>query len=79
MMLQQEVSFELNKRFVGKIIPVLIDRIEGDTYIGRTEYDSPEVDNEVVINPKELDVKVGEFYNIVITGSDFFDLVGEPA
>jgi len=79
MMLQQEISFELNKKFIGSTMLVLIDRIEGDTYIGRTEYDSPEVDNEVVINPKGLILNIGEFYNIVITGSDFFDLVGEPA
>ena len=77
MMLQQEISFNLNKQFVGKEIRVLIDRKEGDNYIGRTEFDSPEVDNEVIVSSNDGNVNIGEFYNVKVTGSDFFDLVAE--
>ena len=77
MMLQQEISLELNKQKVDSTIKVIIDKKEGDNYIGRTEFDSPEVDNEVIINTPESPLKIGEFYNIKITDSDFFDLYGE--
>ena len=77
MLLQQEISYELNKRFVGSTLKVLIDRKEGDNYVGRTEFDSPEVDNEVIISDTKSDIRIGEFYNVKITDSDFFDLVGE--
>lgn len=77
MMLQQEISLELNKQKVDSTIKVIIDKKEGDNYIGRTEFDSPEVDNEVIINTPECPLKIGEFYNIKITDSDFFDLYGE--
>lgn len=77
MLLQQEISYELNKRFVGTTMKVLIDRKEGDNYIGRTEFDSPEVDNEVIISDNNSKIKIGEFYKVKIIESDFFDLVGE--
>ena len=76
MMLQQEISFELNKEKEGKTFLTLIDRNEGDHYIGRTESDSPEVDNEVLIPVDGNDLEVGGFYDITITKADFFDLYG---
>jgi len=78
MMLQQEISFELNKEKEGKIFKTIIDRREGGHYIGRTEFDSPEVDNEVLIPVDGNNLKVGEFYDITITKADFFDLYGQP-
>lgn len=78
MMLQQEISYELNEQMVGSTIKVLVDRKEGDNFVGRTEFDSPEVDNEVIIHGVEENI-IGEFKDVLITGSDFFDLVGELA
>jgi ribosomal protein S12 methylthiotransferase len=77
MSIQQSVSEELNLEKTGKILKVLIDRREGDYFIGRTEFDSPEVDNEVLISA-EYNLKPGNFYNIKITGSTDFDLFGNP-
>jgi len=68
----------LNEKMIGKTYKVLIDRREGEFFIGRTEYDSPEVDQEVLI-PSEHNLKAGEFYNILITGSADFDLYGIPS
>ena len=65
------------KRGLVKSIKLLIDRKEGEFFIGRTEFDSPEVDQEVLI-PSEYNLKPGEFYNILITGSTDFDLFGIP-
>ena len=62
----------------GKIFKVLIDRKEGNYFCGRTEYDSPEVDQEVLI-PVEYNLLPGKFYNIQITQSAEFDLFGKPA
>jgi len=77
MMLQQEISYNLNKQKVGSSIKVIIDRKEENNFIGRTEYDSPEVDNEVIINQYKTELSIGSFYNVTITDSDFFDLYGE--
>jgi ribosomal protein S12 methylthiotransferase len=77
MMLQQEISYDLNKQKIGSIVKVIIDKKEGDNYIGRTEFDSPEVDNEVIINKYNRNLNIGDFYNVTITDSDFFDLYGE--
>jgi ribosomal protein S12 methylthiotransferase len=77
MMLQQEISYSLNQQKVGTTIKVIIDKKEDNNYIGRTEFDSPEVDNEVIINKHNNDLNLGEFYNITITDFDFFDLYGE--
>jgi ribosomal protein S12 methylthiotransferase len=78
MAIQQSISEELNREKTGKTLKVVIDRKEGEFFVGRTEYDSPEVDNEVLIS-KEYDLKPGNFYNILITGSEDFDLFGNPA
>jgi ribosomal protein S12 methylthiotransferase len=76
MELQQNISAELNEELVGRTLKVIIDRREGEFYIGRTEYDSPEVDQEVLI-PAEHKLIPGNFYNIKITKSVDFDLYGE--
>ncbi len=77
MSIQQSVSEELNLEKTGKILKVLIDRRDGDYFVGRTEFDSPEVDNEVLISA-EYNIKPGNFYDIQITGSTEFDLFGNP-
>ncbi len=77
MAVQQGISEELNKKKTGKILKVIIDRREGEFFIGRTEYDSPEVDNEVLIST-DYDLEPGNFYEILITGSEDFDLYGKP-
>jgi len=77
MALQQEISLELNNEKVGKTFKVIIDKKENDFYVGRTEFDSPEVDNEVLIPTNNHDLQLGAFYSIKITRSDFYDLYGE--
>jgi ribosomal protein S12 methylthiotransferase len=79
MNLQQEISSELNQQRVGKTFRVLIDRKEGNYFIGRTESDSPEVDNEVLIDASKNYLRVGDFANIRITSAGEFDLIGVPA
>jgi ribosomal protein S12 methylthiotransferase len=75
MEIQQGIAAEINAQKIGQIIKVIIDRKEGDYYVGRTEFDSPEVDGEVLIKSKKL--AIGEFYNVRITGAEDFDLYGE--
>ena len=75
MELQQEISLQLNEEKVGKIFKVLIDRREEDYFVGRTQYDSPDVDNEVLI-PLDRDISTGQFYQVKITGAGEFDLYG---
>jgi len=77
MEIQQNISAELNENLTGKVFKVLIDRKEEEYFIARTEYDSPEVDQEVLI-PAEFDLAVGNFYNVKIKQSTDFDLFGEP-
>lgn len=77
MILQQEISAEVEAEKVGKILKVIIDRKEGDYYIGRTEFCSPEVDPEVLIKAGEKRLRVGCFYNVKITQSEEFDIYGE--
>ena len=77
MEIQQNISAELNESAVGKIFKVIIDRKEGEFFIGRTEFDSPEIDQEVLIGT-EHNLTPGNFYNILITKSTEFDLYGEP-
>lgn len=77
MELQQEISAGLNEEKTGKNFRVLIDRKEGEFFIGRTEYDSPEVDQEVLI-PAEYDLTPGNFYDILINQVTDFDLYGVP-
>jgi len=77
MEIQQNISAELNESAVGQTFKVIIDRKEGEFYIGRTEFDSPEIDQEVLIG-SEHKLIPGNFYNILITKSTEFDLYGEP-
>ena len=75
--LQAGISFELNQEKIGKTFKVLIDRAEGDYFIGRTEYDSPEVDNEVLIKKdKDTYLRIGDFVLVKIDASEHFDLFG---
>jgi ribosomal protein S12 methylthiotransferase len=76
MEVQQRISTRLNDAKVGQSFLTIIDRIEGDYYIGRTEYDSPDVDTEVLINVNEGELEIGAFYNVLITDSTEFDLMG---
>lgn len=76
MALQEGISHELNQAKVGKTLKVIIDRMEGGQFIGRTEYDSPEVDNEVILSEAEY-LRVGDFYPVKITAATEFDLSGE--
>jgi len=75
MEIQQDISFDLNTQKIGKTLPVLIDRKEGQFWVGRTEFDSPEVDNEVLI-PAESKVKAGTIVPVTITECTEFDLYG---
>ena len=77
MEIQQDISAELNSKRIGSTLKVLVDRREGEFFAGRTEFDSPEVDQEVLI-PSGHNLVPGNFYNILITGSDDFDLYGIP-
>ncbi len=79
MLLQEEISFELNQRKVGQTYKVMVDRKEGDYFIGRTEHDSPEVDNEVLISAQGIYLPTGHFAEIEITDATEFDLYGTPA
>lgn len=76
MEVQQAISEEIAAKKVGLILKVLVDRVEGEFYVGRTEFDSPEVDGEVLIS-NAVGLKIGQFYNVRITASDMFDLYGE--
>lgn len=76
MELQQEISLALNQEKEGNVFKVIIDKKEGEFYVGRTEFDSPEVDNEVLIPAGEYRLKPGNFYNVEITKSDYYDLYG---
>lgn len=75
MALQEEISLQSNELKVGKTYKVLIDRREGDYYIGRTEFDSPEVDDEVVVE-SERELHIGDFVQVMITGAMEHDLTG---
>jgi ribosomal protein S12 methylthiotransferase len=77
MAIQLDISFEFNQQKIGKIYKVIIDRIEGEYYIGRTEHDSPEVDNEVLISICEPELKIGEFYKVQIESAVEYDLYGK--
>jgi len=77
MEIQQNISAELNASLVGKVFKVIIDRREEEYFAGRTEYDSPEVDQEILI-PSEYYLEPGRFYNIMITQATEFDLFGKP-
>ncbi|MEP2279228.1 30S ribosomal protein S12 methylthiotransferase RimO [Maribacter sp.] len=78
MEIQSQISWELNQKKVGETFRCIIDRKEGNHFIGRTEFDSPDVDNEVLIDAAKYYVKQGEFVNVKITEAADFDLYGEP-
>lgn len=78
MEIQSKIAFNNNERLVGKVFKCLIDRKEGTNFIGRTFMDSPDVDNEVVIDAKKFYVKLGEFVSVRIIGANNYDLVGIP-
>lgn len=75
--IQQKISSELNAAKVGQMYKVIIDRREGEYYIGRTQFDSPEVDPEVLIKSDKKRLYIGRFYQVLITDADDFDLYGE--
>jgi ribosomal protein S12 methylthiotransferase len=77
MEVQSHISLELNESKIGKTFKVLIDKMEGDYYIGRTEFDSPEVDNEVVVPKSEGYLRVGDFADIEIVSAEHYDLIGK--
>ena len=77
MAIQQNISLETNEKRVGTVEKVLIDRIEGDYYVGRTQYDSPEVDDEILISLDDADLEIGTFVNAKIVKADYFDLYAE--
>lgn len=78
MEVQSQISWELNQEKIGKTFRCIIDRKEGNHFVGRTEFDSPDVDNEVLIDATKHYVKIGEFVNVEITDASDFDLYGEP-
>ncbi len=75
--IQQEISAEINSEKVGSTMRVLIDRLDNDFYIGRSQYDSPEVDNEILIPASEIILEIGTFFDVQITASEEFDLYGK--
>jgi ribosomal protein S12 methylthiotransferase len=79
MALQAGISHDLNQAKIGKTYKVLFDRIEGDYFIGRTEFDSPEVDNEVLVKKENQYLRLGDFSQVKITAADHFDLFGQLA
>ena len=77
MRVQQRIAEEVSAASIGKTMQVVIDREEGDYYIGRTQYDSPEVDPEVLLRKADNEVEIGKYYMVEITGADEFDLYGK--
>lgn len=77
MAVQEEITAEIQEEKVGKVLKVVIDREEGDYYVGRTEYDSPEVDLEVLVAVDSCDMEVGQFYNVKIKSAGVYELIGE--
>jgi ribosomal protein S12 methylthiotransferase len=77
MELQQRISLEINQQRIGQTLKVIVDRKEGGNFIGRTEFDSPEVDNEVLIDAKDNYLRIGDFVNVKVTDATEFDLTGK--
>ena len=77
MEIQQDISFDKNSEKIGQTMRVLFDRKEGEYFVGRTEFDSPEVDNEVLVNAKDNYVRIGDFANVKITKAEEYDLFGD--
>jgi ribosomal protein S12 methylthiotransferase len=78
MALQEEISLALNQEKIGKELKVLVDRLEGGIYFARSEFDSPEVDNEVLITTEDEHLRIGDFVTVKITGASEFDLTAKP-
>jgi ribosomal protein S12 methylthiotransferase len=79
MQLQSEISADTNRKLIGSELPVLIDRTEGDFYIGRTYRDAPEVDGEVLINSSGLELNAGDIHTVEFYDSNEYDLYAKPA
>ena len=77
MEIQQEISYDLNQQKVGKTYKVLFDKIEGEYFVGRTEFDSPEVDNEVLVPTADNYARIGDFAQVLITDANDYDLYGK--
>lgn len=75
--LQGDISYQINQSKVGKTLKVLFDRVEGDYFVGRSEFDSPEVDNQVLVELNSEYVRVGDFSMVEITSADHYDLYGD--
>lgn len=75
--LQQGISLEINQQRIGKTLKVLVDRKEGGNFVGRSEFDSPEVDNEVIIHAETEHLRTGDFVQVKVSGATEFDLTGE--
>jgi ribosomal protein S12 methylthiotransferase len=76
MAIQEDISFEKNEAKIGQTMKVLFDRKEGAYFVGRTEFDSPEVDNEVLVKARKSAVRIGDFAHVKITNVEAFDLYG---
>ena len=77
MELQAEISLEKNQEKIGKTFKCIFDRKEGNYFVGRTEYDSPDVDNTVLVPAENTYISIGEFVEVKITSAENFDLIGE--
>jgi ribosomal protein S12 methylthiotransferase len=77
MALQEDISFDHNRSLVGKKMKILVDRKEGNYFVGRTEFDSPEVDNEVLVAAERTFLRTGDFAEVKITSAEAFDLYAE--
>ncbi|MBS1549868.1 MAG: 30S ribosomal protein S12 methylthiotransferase RimO [Bacteroidetes bacterium] len=77
MEIQQQISYEINQEKVGKTFKCLFDRKEGNYFVGRTEFDSPDVDNTVLVPAENTYISIGEFVDVTITSAEDFDLYGE--
>ena len=79
MEIQGQISFDLNQEKVGEVFRCIFDRKEGNYFIGRTEFDSPDVDNNVIVDATKSYIQIGQFIDIKITEATDFDLYGERA
>ena len=77
MSIQHDISFMHNQALVGTEQKIIIDRIEGDFYMGRTQFDSPDIDNEVLLPLSSGYLRLGDFVNVRITEAEPFDLIGQ--
>ena len=78
MEIQSQISFELNQEKIGQVFKCIFDRKEGNYFFGRTEFDSPDVDNDVLVDATKHYVQIGQFVNVMISSAGDFDLYGEP-